>query len=432
MLLRISARSKELEAAHELEYTILSERREDLLWRATHDERHYRQKNVALTEGHMLAKRLHEIPFAVEDAGMIAAIEENFAKFDRATRDDGPVSVKEMSLVADGLLKAVENYREQVRIKMLKNLEEGERLDALIDRWSQAVLFLATLLVIAGSYALIRRIVEPSLALTRTAMKFGKGDFAARARVYREDELGMLCRTFNDMAESICSLEQDRQNFVATVAHDLKNPLIVIGAAARLLTKNISLSDPRSAWLTRITERVQYLESMIHDLVDSVQIETGRFSLQLDTIDLAAIVRGIYTIQNDLIKTHRIVFEGECECWIKGDKRRLERVVANLISNAIKYSPENTTVLLSVERHEANALVVVKDEGVGISQDEIRTLFRPFRRLSRTSGAVEGSGLGLFSVRKIVEGHGGIIRISSESGKGTTVEVLFPLCEVCA
>jgi signal transduction histidine kinase len=140
------------------------------------------------------------------------------------------------------------------------------------------------------------------------------------------------------------------------------------------------------------------------------------------------LVRNVHRLQSELISTHRIVFEGNEECWIKGDSRRLERVILNLISNAVKYSPRSSTVLLRVVRQDSNAVLMIKDEGEGISPDEMQNLFQPFQRLSQARNTIEGTGLGLFSIKKIVEGHKGTIGLFSEPGKGTTVKIIFPVC----
>ena len=160
--------------------------------------------------------------------------------------------------------------------------------------------------------------------------------------------------------------------------------------------------------------------------MDSVKVETGQLALQQAELDLTSLVRGIHQVQSDVLTTHRLIFQGGCTCYIRGDRLRLERVITNLITNAVKYSPEGSTVFLKVEKSGSHASVTVKDEGVGMEDHEIRELFQPFRRLDRTRGMATGTGLGLFSAKKIVEAHGGAIGISSRLGNGTTVVLELP------
>ena len=424
---RIFSDSRALESSHQLEILILTEHHEDVLWRETHDLRHYQLKNSKLQEAERLIGELHNSATSAKKRRLIANIQRKFEKFKVATMPDQPFTLEEMTLLPDNLLQALENFGEQNQKQMKETIQASTRLDRLVDRWSQILISLVTIVVVIGSFILLQRIVQPTFALMRTAKRFGQGDFHTRTKAYRNDEFGMLCRTFNDMAEAICDLERDRQNFIATVAHDLKNPLIMIGASAHRLRKKISASDENLIWLNHIIERTGYLENLVYDLMDSVQIETGSLSLHLIEVELTSLVRNVHQMQSKLITTHRIVFEGNEECRIKGDSRRLERVILNLISNAVKYSPQSSTVRVQVARHDSSAVIIVKDEGEGISPDEIQNLFQPFQRLSRARNTIEGTGLGLFSIKKIVDGHNGTIQLFSNPGNGTTVKIIFPV-----
>jgi signal transduction histidine kinase len=228
------------------------------------------------------------------------------------------------------------------------------------------------------------------------------------------------------MAESICNLQKERMNFIASVAHDLRNPLIVVGMAARRLKRKIPPSSEHTVWLDRIIEQADHIDRLVQDLMDSVKLEMGTLALQKAEVELMSLVRDIHQVQSEVITTHRLVFHGEGVCHVEGDRIRLERVIANIISNSVKYSPEGSTVLLNVKRSGPSVAVTVTDEGVGIPEEEIQELFQPFRRLDRTRHMAKGTGLGLFSARKIVEAHGGTISISSRPGSGTTVLILLP------
>jgi signal transduction histidine kinase len=424
---RIFSDSHALEASHQLEISILAEFHEDILWRVTQALPHHQQRNLELKEAERIVSELDKIATSPKKRGLITNIQKNFENFRVTTMSDRPVVLEEMSLVTHKLLQSVDDYRGQNRKQMQENIQASSRLDRLVDRWSQILISFVTIMVVLGSLVLIKRIIRPTFSLMRTAKFFGQGNFHVRIEDYRNDEFGMLCKTFNDMADAICNLERDRQNFIATVAHDLKNPLVMIGALAHRLIKKIPASEENLIWLNHIIERTGYLENLVYDLMDSVQIETGNLSLNLIEVELTSLVRNVHRMQSQHITTHRIVFAGNEECRIKGDSRRLERVLLNLISNAVKYSPRSSTVHLQVARHDSSAVISVKDEGEGISPDEIQNLFQPFQRFSRDRNTIEGTGLGLFSIKKIVEGHKGTIQLFSEPGNGTTVKIIFPV-----
>ena len=250
-----------------------------------------------------------------------------------------------------------------------------------------------------------------------------------RAPVLREDEMGHVARTFNSMAEMIGDREKERMRFVATVAHDLKNPLVVIGGAAQLLrNKEMRLTrEERAEWLGNIVKNTQRLEAMIGDLVDGVQAETGQIVLDIREFDLAKLARELVAEHGSATGSHLVRYEGAESCSVNGDRTRVERVLMNLLSNATKYSPRGSEVELKLLAEGRHAVLTVRDEGAGIAPADLPRLFQPFARLERTRTMAGGTGLGLASVKKIVEGHGGSIVIRSKLDEGTTVEVKLPL-----
>jgi signal transduction histidine kinase len=427
---RISIESKALDVSRQLNAIILEGRAEDLLWGATHDNRYKYDRLKETKEAGRLIRLLYTYAAGSKEKKLIANVEKSFDRYQVAQTVQPEPNIEEVSRATDNLLQEVKILGDKSTRQVKQTIEESERLNSLVDLWSVSVSLFALIMAAVGSIALMRRILPPTLALVRAAKKFGQGDFNARIGSYREDELGRLCQTFNQMAEGINSLLKDRMNFMAAVAHDLRNALVVVGGAAHRLKRKLAAPSEHAIWLDRIVEQAGYLDKLIQDLMDSARIETGELSLQLTEIELTSFVRSIQEIQRETFASHRILFEGSGECYVNADKVRLERVFTNLISNAVKYSENGSSVLLKVDRFEADALIIVKDEGVGIAHDQIHELFQPFKRLDRTKNMAKGTGLGLFSAKKIVEAHGGSIQISSQSGNGTTVEIRLPVTKI--
>ena len=319
--------SMAVEYAHQLETAILEERREDLLWRATNNPLYLEQTKVQTEELKNIIRQFSNSVTSPEEHLLIREIEKKFDLFETATIADPPIPIEKISVITDNLLQSVEKYRIQNRTQMAETIKVSSRLNTLVDRWSLFMIILVALMVAFGSITLINRIIHPVFVLIRTAKNFGQGDFSVKTPVYRNDELGALCETFNDMATGIKNNQQERLNFIATVAHDLKNPLVVVGAAARKLKKNNLSDDKQTIWLDYIIKNVEYLENLISDLMDSVQIESGKLTLHMSELDLTSLVSFIQQQQDELIKTHQIIFEGDSKCWIQGDTRRLERAV---------------------------------------------------------------------------------------------------------
>lgn len=417
-----------LEAATGLEIAILGERREDLLWRETGKSAHRRRKERELQGAEGFMESLERIG-SLQEEPSFHRFRREFARFREGARSDPGLPLEQISALTDDLLEALDGVRGAYRRQMTETTLASRRLNRTVDLASLGLVLLVTVLGAVGSLVLIHRILQPVLALIEAAGRFGQGDFSARVPVARSDEMGMLARTFNRMVESLTRLQQERLNFVASVAHDLKNPLLVVGAAARRLKKAGPPAGDPWKWHDLIIERVEYLEGLIQDLLESIQIETGQLVLDTEEVDLTALARETHRTQHEVMSSHRLRFrEGEA-CRVLGDPRRLERVLSNLISNAVKYSPPGSEIDLEVERRDGRAVLTVRDQGVGISKEDLKALFEPFHRLDPTAAMAKGTGLGLFCVRRIVESLDGSIHIASEPGKGTRVEVSLPLLD---
>lgn len=329
----------------------------------------------------------------------------------------------------DELLQAVAAHRQFDEAQMADTLRNSDRVDFLVDAWMIVLTLLTALTTMGGAAILWGRIFRPALELESAARRFGNGDLKARARVRRDDEMGLMCDTFNDMAQTICDREKDRLQFVVTVAHDLKNPLVVIGGAAHFMERKDTDMAPedRQKWLATIRRNATQMENLIADLTDAVQTETGQIKLHRETFDLAALVRHSISDQAMSVNSHQMHCNTIEECPINADKRRVERVLLNLVSNAVKYSPDGTQVWVGVQAFDGHAQLTVRDEGAGIAPEELKTLFRPFARLERTENMAKGTGLGLSSVKKIIEAHDGAITVQSAVEEGTMVTVKLPL-----
>ena len=174
----------------------------------------------------------------------------------------------------------------------------------------------------------------------------------------------------------------------------------------------------------------RHLDLLVSDLVDVSRIESGRFAVNLEAIQPEAVIREILTgleaITSD--KHQQIVGQYDLNgAWVRADRARLGQVLTNLVSNACKYSPEKTdiTVTCAIEGHEL--VIVVRDQGLGISKADQEKLFTPFFRSTNDEAQKQkGTGLGLVITRSIVETHGGTLDLESEIGKGTAITIRMP------
>lgn len=227
---------------------------------------------------------------------------------------------------------------------------------------------------------------------------------------------------------------RSRDTLLAIVAHDLRSPLTSVKGYAQLLQRYAARAGPPEVTeqlvdaTARIVAATRKMATLIDDLVDMAQVEMGgTLQLQRGETDLVALAQRVLAEHQQMAAEHRLRLEAATPALIgQWDAPRLERVLDNLVSNAVKYSPEGSEVTLRVDQEGDWAVVQVQDQGIGIPPADLTRLGEPFYRGRNTSGRA-GTGLGLWGVRQIVEQHGGAVHIASREGEGTTVTVRLPL-----
>jgi signal transduction histidine kinase len=328
-----------------------------------------------------------------------------------------------------GFLDAFRTYRAEELGRIAEETQNGDEINRQAAVGLLLICSLSFLGLWAGGSEIWNRVFLPTLSIAEAARRFGQGNLKAQVDLRRNDELGQLGTVFNGMADALEERENERLRFVAAVAHDLKSPLVVIGGVARLLQERPDKFTPEEQveWLEKIARASKQMETTVHDLTDAVQSQTGTLSLRMEPCDLAALVCESVRETAFQWQAHRIVYEGPDRLIIRGDALRLQRVAANLLSNAAKYSSAGTLVTVRLEVRGKNACLCVQDEGTGIAPEDIPRLFTPFVRLERTTAVARGTGLGLTSMKRIVEGHGGCLSVESELGVGSTFTVTIPV-----
>lgn len=425
MAARLYSDSRTLQASQDLEQEI-SDARFETAARASH-----------LQQAKTYFATLRASVSSDDEAVLLRDVETQFSRFSKQLSQSREYS-RGASLPDDGtatLLATIQKHRALNRRQMDATLQRSNALDSAITFWSGVLVAAGTLLLCTGGIALWRRTFRPMLGLSRAAQQIGAGKTEARAPILRDDEMGQLSRTFNTMADSLAQRDRERFHFVATVAHDLRNPLVIIGGAAHLLNSRGERLDAaqRRQWLENIVMQSRRMDDTITDMTDAVQIQNGQLRLNKTHCDLRTIAELCVAECRDSSERHIFIFHGAQPCPIDGDARRLSRAIANLLSNAVKYSPEGGEIVVSVEPriHEKKPYVqlCVRDCGVGIAPDEVKDLFQPFSRVERTQHVARGTGLGLVSVKNIIEEHGGEISIDGAAGEGTTITFVVPLRE---
>ncbi len=284
-------------------------------------------------------------------------------------------------------------------------------------------------------WLLHRNVYRPLLDLDASIARYASSSGErTHVEVTGPSEVRRIASTFNEMVDKVADQERREATFLAGIAHDVRNPLMVIRGSAEVL---LAQAAPSRANLERSCERilrqVERMEQMLSDFVDARGIESGMLELTPRDNDLAELVRDVTDRFRAVAPTHELAVEVPPRpVTVRCDGLRLEQVLVNLITNAIKYSPDGGRVLVAVDSDPAWARLSVSDQGIGIAPDQLSAIFEPFHRSAPASAGIAGWGLGLAVSKRIVERHGGRIEVDSAPGSGTTFRVLIPSREDAA
>ena len=225
-------------------------------------------------------------------------------------------------------------------------------------------------------------------------------------------------------------LEQRKDDFISMASHELRNPLAAVKMQAQLVQKRLerqSLHEAATA-LSRVEVPVKQLERLIGELLDVSKIQAGRLEYVQETVDLDALLREITNTMQALNPSHTLVVRGAVQVSLIADRDRLGQVFTNLISNAIKYSPDAETVEIDLSASLETATIRVHDHGMGIPREQRDKIFERFYRgTGSKQRTIPGLGMGLYIVAEIVKRHGGTITVESAIEKGSTFTVTLPL-----
>ena len=223
-------------------------------------------------------------------------------------------------------------------------------------------------------------------------------------------------------------IEKEREDIMGFVAHELRNPLSNVILCNEVMTEAIKdqKMDVLSDMLQRNKNNVSRLQKMIAELYEATLINSGYLHLEVSTFNFGDMIKEAIDTVEVLQPDYNIMVTGDKNIKIKGDRYRLIQVITNYLSNGIKYSNGKTEVILKIEHDENTLTVSVKDEGLGISKEQLPYIFERFFRVEKTRN-IEGIGLGLYLCRQIVSAHKGHVWAESEEGKGSTFYFSIPL-----
>jgi signal transduction histidine kinase len=285
----------------------------------------------------------------------------------------------------------------------------------------------ASLVAVALSFLVARRITAPVRALTSAAGRMARGDLTQRVKVTSSDEIGELGNAFNTMASSLARTDQLRRNLVADVAHELRTPLTSVLGSLEAMRDGIT--EPTPEFLASAYEEGLLLKRLVNDLQELSLAEAGQFHLDRQPVALLGIVEGAAHALAEQAQAKEIAIgiAVPSDLIVDVDSERIGQILRNLMTNAIAFTPAQGRIEISAHPSDDWVQVSVTDTGVGIAAEDLPFVFERFYRAdksrTRTTG---GAGLGLAIAKQWVEVHGGKIQVASAPGQGTTFSFTLP------
>ena len=321
-----------------------------------------------------------------------------------------------------------------LNIYVLKNVNQVSEIYDRLNTLSIIFICIGVAIAIIMSIILGQKIVRPIKNIIRTTEKITTDDLNQRIEEPKQDdELKTLTQIINQMLDRLENSFENQTKFVSDASHELRTPLAIIKGYAEIIKKRrFSDEEIFEESIDSIINETENMKNLVQKLLFLAKGEITKINTNFQIIEMKEFVQQIHTDTEVSSKSHKFYLETNEEYKVEADVTLLQQAIRALIENAIKYSEENTNIYIeSIIKDGKKGIVSIRDEGVGISEEDTKRIFDRFYRVddSRTK-ATGGTGLGLAIVKRIVEIHKGEIEILSELGKGTKISIILPLATI--
>ncbi|MDO9592452.1 MAG: ATP-binding protein [Erysipelotrichaceae bacterium] len=316
---------------------------------------------------------------------------------------------------------------------LLASASIRDLLDSVTSTMRQIAILSGLGLLFTGLVAFVfaQVIASPIEKMIQLVQAFSRGNFGVKINREVNDEIGQLADAFNDMSTKINQVDEQRRKFVSNVSHELRTPLTSLKIISETLLQQPTWSeDVYREFLGDIDSEVIRLNRIVDSLLYLVDLEREELVLEVQITYLNYIVQKVVKNLKPLAEQKHIQIEIEDKDRIQFyvDQGKLQQCLINLVSNAIKYTPENGHIKIAVFRENALACISIEDTGIGIPFKDLQHVFDRFYRVDRARARTTGgSGLGLAIAKQIVSLHGGSISVESTQNVGTTFTVKLPV-----
>lgn len=306
---------------------------------------------------------------------------------------------------------------------------EADRL--LIPIYITALLiYLCTLMILV---LLRHTVIRPMKEITKGAGEFAAGNLKYRIDVRHQDEMGYLASTLNVMAEELSNSEDYQKKFISNVSHDFRSPLTSIKGYINAILDGVIPPENQEHYLRIVVNEADRLTSLTQSMLSLNSLSRGNLTLDLEDFDLCALIRAVCETFGGTCRTRGISFDlilSDAQVFVRADRGKIQRVIYNLVDNAIKFSDDHSVITISVTAGRAKAAISVKDTGCGIPKKDQSQIWTRFFKSDRSRGRdKQGTGLGLSIVKEIMTAHHETIDVISTEGVGTEFIFHLPLSQ---
>ncbi len=268
------------------------------------------------------------------------------------------------------------------------------------------------------------KFTRPLKQIKNAAAKISNGEFEKRLDIKSKDEIGELAQTFNQMAVALQNLEEMRRGFIANVSHELRTPMTSIRGFVEGILDGTIPPEKQGHYLTIVRDETNRLNRLVNDLLDLARMESGEHKLNIMPVDINELIRKCVINLESLFIDKKINVDADFEeesLLVSADADSIERVLYNLLHNAIKFTPENGNIGIKTRVQKNKVEVTVKDNGIGIDESEINMIWDRFYKSDKSRGKDRtGTGLGLAIIKNIINEHGQKIWVESKPGEGSS------------
>jgi PAS domain S-box-containing protein len=267
-----------------------------------------------------------------------------------------------------------------------------------------------------------------NISLTVSPIKNSAGVVIGASKIARDiTERVAIERKMKEYAEQLQKLNRHKDEFIGMAGHELKTPLTSISAYLQLLDK-ADITGDNKRFVTKALQNVAKLSGLVTDLLDVSKIEAGKLQMNIEKFDLVELLQESVDNFRHITLSHTIEYHTkEKPIYVSGDRSRIEQVMINFFTNAVKYSPDGKQIEVQLKRTDGDVIVSVHDKGIGVAEDQLDKLFSRFYRADELPGNISGLGIGLYISKEIVIRHGGKIWVESELGKGSAFYFSLPI-----